>query len=431
MAHKTTKSAMEALAAEEQAFWAEGKQYFHPYRESGSLGEADWYNTHTANIAPERWQQVLPYAYEIMGKPFHNFPVEQETAEGTGAWQTSTEKNWRWAMQGFDYYVTSVTRCLKAGRLKDACGFLGWLCHVFQDGCGFLHALEGPAGVQPMVFTELLPPPPSRQLLSPVSFLGEGCPPVDIRAYEPILLGTSVPEATFHLYHRYRQANRHSRQRLIPLVQSSYAGDEAGEAEIRTSICKKIAELLADIFHTVYCLAQERFQAEEASRLDCVDMAELFPIEYPNHLGGYYGMTPIVKGFCLDSGRNTVPLALFLAEAGGTRRVTFERGLGTGAHYEYVLSYGIPRGVYQRVELATGLHAELGRNGHITVNIKLDESILFRKEFVGSAEGERITADISRGGILRWIVQGMTEFHDPNNQVVWAEPVLRKAGGAE
>ena len=428
MAHQTTQSAFEALSAREQAFWEGGKQYFFPYRDKGSLGETDWYNTHTAMSRPERYRQVAPYAYEILGQSFHNFPIELETSETDGSWQTNTEKTWRWVMQGFDYYVPAVVRCLKIDQFKDACGFLGWLFHVLQDQAGFLHALQGPAGVQPFIFSEFFAAPPDRPHLAPTALLSEGCPPVSLGEYQPLLLGTSLGEATFHLYQRYRQANRYSRQHLIPLIEAMYAHDKDRETEIREEIATRIAEVLADLWHTVYCLARAAFPEDEAAALDEVDMTDLFPVEYPNHLGGCYGMTPIVKSFCLGLDRKPVPLRLALEEDGTSEVVTFDTGLGTGAHYQYILSYGIPAGVYDRVSLAVGLHAELARQGHVEVNIRLNEQILLRREFRG-ASGLRFSADVSRGGILRWIVRSLTSFHDPNNHVVWGEPVLRKPGG--
>ena len=240
-----------------------------------------------------------------------------------------------------------------------------------------------------------------------------------------MLLGTSIPEAAFHLYHRYRQVNRHSREQIIPLIQSSRAGDKARETEIRRSIAEKLSELLADLFHTVYCLANDEFPDEEKLSLERVDMTELFPIEYPGNTGGSYGWTPIVKGHSLRRGK-AVPLMLMLQENGEKKKVTFKTGLGTGANYEYVISYGIPRRVYQQVDLAVGLHAELGERGNIKVVIKLDAETLFEKEFKGSSEGARVVADVSRGGMLRLIVRCTVPYKTSGNHVVWGEPFLLK-----
>ena len=434
MAHDTNRMVLDALPAKEQAFWQDGRNCFFLGHDADggtigeNLGDPDGYAAH----APVDSQaKAAPYALEIMGVPFHYFWVEaigSETTESGGTWQTDTEQNWRFIMDGFDYYLAAVVRCAKAGNMRDAAGFMNWLCHVFQDNAGFMHALHGPAGVHPFMFNEFFPPPPDLPHGSASAFLGERVPDVDLAGYRPQLLGSSVAEAAFHLYHRYREVNRHSRHNLIPLIQSSYARDQAGETAIRAAIATKLAELLMDIFHTVYCLATDSFADAAATALDNVDMTDLFPVEYPNHLGGCYGVaSPIVKRFSLSDRTTTVPLRLLLEDNGERRPVTFDTGLGTGAHYEYVLSYGIPRGVYQRCELAVGLHAELGEKGCVDVTIQLDENILFHDKFAGASAAQRVAVDVARGGILRWRVRALTrDWHDSNNHVVWGAPTLIK-----
>ena len=417
---------LDSLPDGEKAFWADARKHFLAGPDTESSFFPDW---HPPHAPAERRKLVAPYALEIEGVPFHNFLVEPETSEGRGSWQTNTEKNWRFATTGFDYYLTASVRSLKEGRARDASGFMNWLCHVLQDQASFIHSLQGPGGLQPFFFKEFFGPPPGRSHQTATDFLGEECPEVTLKGYTPRLLGTTVPEAAFHLYHRYRQVNRHTRRLLIPLIQSGYAEDAVKHEQIRESIALEVSRLLADLFHTVYCLSGERFSADQTAPLDTVDMTELFPVEYPNHASSPYRFSPVVKGACLSNGEppERVPLRLNLHRSDQKDPVTFDHGLGTGAHYKSVISYGIPTDVYGRVELAVGLHEPLGRRGHVSVSISLDETQLFQREFSGSARAEPFTADVSPGGILRWTVCALTEqWSDANNHVVWGAPTLIK-----
>lgn len=416
MAHNTIKPVLDALPFEEKEIWkSERKSLIQNYI---------WYPDGYMSASLKEKKMIAPYAYTIRGRDFHYFSVEQDTFEGIGTWQTNIIEKWRFTMRGINYYLSSIVKSLKKGEITHAAKFMGWLCHVLQDQAAFFHSMEGPEGTHPFIFNVLFPTPQNKPQLNPVSLLAdESTPDIQLKGYKPRLLGTSLAEAGFHLFHRFMNVKNNNRRLLIPLIQNIYAHNKSKEKHIRQEIGIKVGKILLDLFHTVFCLAQKRFQKKDIFYLTRIDVTELCPLEYPNHLSSPYRFAPVVKNFALNNERNPVPLVL----RDGGKKVQYRCGFGTGSHVEYVISYGIPKGVFQLFEVRAGLHAKFGKKGRIKITVYLNKQLKFEKVFIGSESSKLIKVDIRNGGILSLHVKNLLkDWSDTNNHVVWAEPCLIK-----
>lgn len=385
---------------------------------------------------PHKYSRVQPFLFFFKGVPFHYLPRQQIIYDN---WQVVYSGNkfcikriyqpknefYYFCIRAFRFYFKRIMKNLIENRISEAAKFTGSFIHTLQDFCSNLHCLENPEGSDIFVLDRLIKPHGYDKYMTPSMILAKEYPFfLNIRKYRPFLLGTTQPEAIFHLYSRLVSKITRIRFYLIPLVEGVYRNKKKQIQKNQSFIILEGAKLVADVLYTIFSLTFNRFKKNQVDVLKKIHLEEISPIEKPYILSYPYRFTPIVNNFCLDMDRRFVPLQLKFPD--GTVK-TFRHGFGTGCHIEYDLVYDIPKNVFKNFQGNVGLHPILGKNGKIKVEISLNNKVFYHNEF-----GERKLADIFDvpilcGGKLKLTVRDRTGcWGSPDNNVVWAEPILIK-----
>lgn len=381
-------------------------------------------------------ERAAPYALLIEGIQFHylpNSPTESEYKFWGVTPPDSQDRrklerlhrlpnrNWRHAWVGFNYYLDKMVECLQTGDFKEAAGFLGTLLHVLQDAAAFIHALEGPDGLDVFALDGLITPPDDDPALLPSLALAGRTVPCTISDYVPMLLGTGVPEAAFRLYSAYARTVKHSRRMLTPLLYAIYEKREADADRLCAEMLQTGARLCADAAFTAASIAADRFDPVQKSALDEVCLSELEPVSRPRVTSQPYGLVGLTRDHALDENRQRCPLALM---TDGKRR-EFERGFGSGTHFDCKTAFELPAGVYRTFTCWVGAHADLSRKPGFTAGIKLRGDAVRQADITSDNPACFLKCDVSGGGLLELFAESDRGLGHVNS-VVWGDPLLYK-----
>ena len=123
-----------------------------------------------------------------------------------------------------------------------------------------------------------------------------------------------------------------------------------------------------------------------------------------------------------------MPLVLEFADGSRQKCTT---GVGMGSHATFAFEYQLPAGVFRRLHGAAGLHADLGREGHVRLEWRLNDKVLWEQEFGGKRLAEKFDLDVNAGG---WLVLRGCALTDvalaDENSLVLGEPVLERSPSA-
>ena len=373
----------------------------------------------------EKREQIGPYTYFIDGVQFHYF----DHLDGDPARVCSV------LQQGATYYFEQARDCWHRGDVAGAVKFLGVLAHAIQDqGCP-LHAMEGPnAKTGWILLKELIQPVVGEFETNAAMLMGTcRCTGVTIDGYRPRLLGTTPAEAAFHLHERYWSILNTTRSRVVPFLQATVAGDTDRADELGLQMGRQCARVTADILYTGLCMGDQRFPDSQVAPLGRVDLASLTPVAVPKVLSPPYRFMALVRGASLDMDRRRVPLRL--RDANG-HVATYDRGLGTGCHSRYTIAYRIPAGVYDRLTVVAGLHADLARDAGVRLRIllgtRMDDATEGRVVFDSGpitehSPAQTVDLPVHEGGDILFQGEDTTgQWANPGNHIVWAEPTLRR-----
>ena len=390
---------------------------------------------------PDQWfdagkfPEIDPYQLVIDDIQFHYppiHPVEYEYAY----WRMDSEgiprlnefgpnRNWRFFREGVTHYLRSICDDLSRGQVQDAAKRMGILLHFFQD-THEIHSLEGEQGTDIFVFDRLLPEPQGDPYITPTSWLINPSPVEgDISGHVPVLEGVTIPEAVLLLYARYAEVLAFNRRRHLPIILARRDGREEEAQACFREIAEAVARLSADVWHTVTALATQRFDPDQAGRLDIVYLDDLCPLQRPrNSSNPPYRFSPLVPGACLDGQQHRHPLRVRMADGSPE---TYEHGWGGGAHaFGQSLVYELPAGVYRRLKGWIGLHDPLGQKGNVEITIEGNDKTLLAKRLHACFPTADVDIPVGDGGELRLIIRDAEPGDPDNNHVAWCDLRLAK-----
>jgi len=328
------------------------------------------------------------------------------------------------------YFMGKAVDALRTHDVAGAARYAGTLVHMLEDWSCPAHVI--PNDNMFTLFKQFLPPPEQYAHVPLHSLVENGTFPVVIDGYRPILAGTSVSEAAFILLRRSQEGTRFARGQVVPILTALYAGDtHAWNTAQQTAACFG-AQLAADALYTLICLARDRFEPNEVRALQSLDLTQYAPLEAPDlylpqpafFSRPYWGYATV--GASLRDGKTAVPLALRVRENGQETVKVFEHGIGVGTRS--ALTYLIPEGVYARFQVAAGLHAELGRNGHVRFEILGNGKRLVELPPVSGTMPAH-TLDLPIAGITNIQLIATSAGGDGSgNHAVWGAPRLQKDG---
>ena len=391
----------------------------------------DWFYSHNR----EQQTAARPYVILVDGSPFHYLPANPiETnwhVEDDGTLRrvpNAPNVHWHFVSRGFHDSLERVIHHLRADRIDEAARFAGPLLHVVEDAGSVIHVLEGVDGTDVAVLDRLLRPPTDRMLDMPGMVLRQDdALDFDWGSFTPTLLGATIGETVFRLYAAFCAMVRTNRFEVVPIVHDQWSGQPQAARDRIAQMNRRMCGLGVDVLTTLACIAASRFEPDDLKALEHVPLEELEPIHRPHFLPGYE-TSPVVINHNLDAEHRKVPLRLSLSD--GVR--TFERGIGTGCHAEYLLAYDLPKGVYERFRGFVGQHAELVAQGAFGVEIRLAGETVFDRAFDQRNPATEFDLPVVTGGMLELYVRDRTgDWSNPNNHVVWAQPhLVRRAVSA-
>ena len=328
-------------------------------------------------------EKVLPYNFETDGIQFHYIP-DTPIVDKYRYWSVSggnlvpgdkvENLNWKHASNGFTYYLDHAVQALKNENLKDAFAFTGWLLHMLQDACFASHSLEGPYGTDIFVLDRLFDYGDNIAML-PSNILASTMPNESVTTpdYKPVLLGTTVDEAVFHLYSKYVKTCLNARKLSFKIVQAKYSDKPlAGYYEI---MFHNIVCVSADVIHTICAIANDKF--ENSEYLEKVCLSDFEPTERPWGLPGPYRFITMLKDKALDHNSQPIPLKLIVDDT----EKTFKQGMSFGSHSQLSFTYQIPPDVYGSFTAFIGLQAEYVEAGEVRIEISNAKKIVFNETF--------------------------------------------------
>jgi hypothetical protein len=290
---------------------------------------------------------------------------------------------------------------------------LGILLHFFQD-THELHALEGPWGTDCFVLDRLVPVPESDKHVTPTMMLLDlGPTEGDITGHVPRLEGVTVGEAAFRLYSRYAETAAANRLQHLPIVQARIDGDDAQAHILFTEINNRIAQLSADVIHTVTCLGLDRFPDGEVEATNVLYLDCICPVRRPwLSPSSVYRFSAMVPGCCLDHERRRHPLRL--------EGVTFEHGWGGGGHaHGHETVYDIPADAFTALRGRIGLHDPLGQGGGVDLTVIHDAQTVLSQRMDDRAPVVEINLPMQHGGAIEFRVKDAPDVDTTCNNLAW------------
>lgn len=328
-----------------------------------------------------------------------------------------------------DFLERSV-KSFAAGEVADGARFAGTVVHVLEDwGCP-AHSVPGDNMFT--LFKQFLPPPEAYKYVAMHGPVENGKFETRLGSYQPKLLGTSVPEAAFHLLRRVRESTIHARGQVIPILQALYAGDEEASNAAQQKAAEVDGTVVADALHTIFCLARQQFEPEAVRALDCADLSICIPSEAANlampqtafFSKPYWGHA--LRGITLRDGKEPVPLRLRIESQGEVAEKAFDQAWGVGTRSR--IHFALPSGIYERFECWVGLQPELGAKGCVVFEVTGNEDQPLAKvgPVKGDAPARRVSVPLA--GVTTLQLTASSAGGDGlGNYAVWAEPRLVKA----
>ncbi len=317
------------------------------------------------------------------------------------------------------WYLDRIVEKLQAGETDEGMKFLGVLCHWNEDpGCPSAHS----SPISETQLKILIPPPADKArynyLFGAGGIADVGRYVIPDEPYRPRLLGRSRAEIGLRILQHQLLLERNAAGHIVPLVQDMMQGDGTKAAGHRASAALYNAKHIADVIHTVLCLAYERFESEVGERRQ--DLAGWVPAPMKKRTGHPYYVTGFLVNQAMDAKRKLHPLAF----ADGTMRV--EHGFGTGAPFaiDYTLA---PATEIVRFTCRVGLHPTAAADGEVAFAIVANGKELRRTKPLQRGDGPvSIDVNLPQTNVLRLSL--VTVPVDPakstSNLAVWAEPRL-------
>jgi hypothetical protein len=321
------------------------------------------------------------------------------------------------------YFMDKAVAALRENKPGDAARYMGTICHTLEDYGSPSHTVPGDN-----MFTLL------QQFLPPTEVMKDklmhgpienGDFKVSIEGYKPMLLGSTVNEASWRLMHRVHEGILNARSTTIPIMQALYAADQATVVKHQLRAATVDAQVVADAFYTILCLGAQKFEGNESQDLQEVQIGAFFPLEavslyYPqSQFSGSPNWGHARSGVILAGGDKAMPLKL-RTESGDKEFVN-----GISPVMGKSLTFLLPKEVYTRFTVLAGLHPDLGAKGRVEFTITGDGKPLASAIISGSDPAKPFECDVSHVDQLALSVTSRG-LDAKSNYAIWAEPTLLK-----
>ncbi|MCM8803051.1 MAG: NPCBM/NEW2 domain-containing protein [Candidatus Omnitrophica bacterium] len=327
------------------------------------------------------------------------------------------------ARKVFEYYISKIVESLKMSKISDSAKFAGVLAHFIEDSGCPSHSIGVDLGIDMEIIKLLLPTKnKEKQLMQFHNILEGEYEKFSLKRYKPKLLGLNAKESSFNLLERFTDMLENSVKQILPMVEAFYKDDYKTLKKHLTEAGKFSSQVLADAFHTAFCIAYQKFEEKEKKELERVKVNRLTPYRWTGW-APYPYFYPVIRNsnMSLDKGFKPVPLRLNI----DGKIKEFKEGFGLGAPFE--ITYLLPKGVYKKFHSYIALHSDLGKGGEIIFKVKINDRVVFNSGVIRDDKAREIEIKIENGEKFSLITQPTkNSFGKFGNQAIWAEPILIK-----
>lgn len=344
---------------------------------------------------------------------------------GDGAYQSGNPVDPEICTKLTAYLLKRAVSELQNGNIPDFCRRAGVLGHFLQDLLPPSHNLGSVERYQ------LFPHPETGRFGGASSGYEIAS---DLGGKVPVIAGTDIATAAFHLSNTALKYARASRSLIPQLMEAGYAQDRDRCREILRLPARQAVELTAQAWHTAFSIAYDRFDASEVEALKQMPLTEIYCAYHHPDIYAHCG----TDAFCFAGKREKLRLLTSDGEK------DFSSGFGLTGHSGMKFFTG---GIFSRLRFTVGLAAhETSFLPHIDLDFSVaaapgwHEQFSLDMEYGGTRKAEcrftpgsaAKTFDIPTDGAGTLIFasraapytaeRGMTAFDIPHIGIV--EPVL-------
>ncbi len=148
------------------------------------------------------------------------------------------------------YFLSQAAASIREGDALSATKFCGAFSHIIGDTGEPIHA------VPPAVVDRVVPPPPEFIGLELHGGIEKLKAPVNIRGYQPRVLGSPLPRAVLGVYAGLVELKKLGGAQAVPITQALYANHRKKAVKLSQLAQNQSSRLTADFMHTAFHLAR-------------------------------------------------------------------------------------------------------------------------------------------------------------------------------
>ncbi len=377
------------------------------------------------------YESIVPYMFIKNGIQFHYLPdtpfnelyrywlpkLEEQRLEKPKQFHNN---NFEHAKGGFEFYLNSIVKCFSEDNYTEGAKFAGCLLHMLEDSSFGAHSLEGPYGTDLFVLERLFEEQDDLSKTPLCILTALDCSKIKSFEYVPKLLGESVQEIVMHLYAAYVKTVSRSRRICFKIVQNVYNGNENENPALVQEMFANTIKFCTDMLFSVWAIANQKFK--DSKHLKKISLSKLEPFEFPLSGSGGYRFLSYLKDIAVNSDIKKIPLQLKL----DNKIISFDKGISLGSHYEALLYYWIPKGLYLTFEASIGLHPD-SLNQKSGVKIQLINDGKTVQEFDFNEENSSVIIKIKKPqGNFGFKISYTSGYPHQANIIAIGNPILQK-----
>ena len=291
-----------------------------------------------------------PYAVLPNGRWIPHAPPDADWRACTG---TGKQPDPAAAMDITVMLIQRTIEHMRAEQWEDAIRHAGVLGHYLQEPFTPGHAMPN------SIFQELFPDPdPSRHMRLHHAF-DSGTSHIE-DPLPPRLMGTSIEEAAYRLQVEVWRGMAEGKKLVPSIIQSVYEGQPPRVREaLLAEQSRQATYVTASAWHTCFCIAFDRFDAQESAALNELDLTYI-----PPYFIHHWQYTQILPG-ALVKHKRKIPIDVWVQDERGAKRAQrITQGFGMGGHMG--IKWHVPGDLYPRLRCRVGLPSQQteGQNEH-------------------------------------------------------------------
>jgi len=399
-------------------------------------------DTHlSVQLEPDKEKTLRKYCVMSNGKPVPHGPCDDDYRSCVFSnYHSRKTRNFV-----IGYYLKKMVNLLKKRNFEEAAKFGGVFAHYLQDSSCPGHVINN------LLVNRLFPPENGKYWHYHRIIDSWPCKEEEI-IVRPVLMGTSIEEAVFHICAEQDRVISSALSLLCPLITSIRKNDRKNSDLICRKLNSAAVRFGSSGWHTAFCIAFGKFLRSEKKLLEKVILSNNIPI---NEVGDEYSREKLIRhgidfyetkyeeadpsrsrlssdpypfepvpDCAFDGHGRTIPLALNIHGKNKLTRKTFKNGIAAGTYS--ILTFEVPGRIFREFRVLCGIHPITNTDEKAGFAVFCEQSL--QKAFIGGRISKNdppveftipLRTDCKT---ISLIVSGGT----PGIHAVWANPLLIK-----